>query len=74
MTGVQTCALPIFKPLPILMTEGTGATPSLEGSRRLANTLRERGFDFDYQEVDGAHGDMVPLVWPAVFDFFDRHR
>ena len=63
-----------IKPLPILMTEGTGATPSLEGSRRLAKTLRERGFDFDYQEVDGDHGGMVPLVWPAVFDFFDRHR
>jgi predicted esterase len=63
-----------IKPLPIFMTEGTGATPSLEGSRRLAKYLRERGFDFDYKEVDGDHGGMVPLVWPAVFDFFDRHR
>jgi predicted esterase len=63
-----------IKPLPIFMTEGTGATPSLEGSRRLAKYLRERGFDFDYKEVDGDHGGMVPMVWPAVFDFFDRHR
>jgi len=62
-----------IKPLPIFMTEGTGATPSLEGSRRLASYLREQGFDFDYLEVDADHGGMVPLVWPAVFDFFDRH-
>lgn len=63
-----------IKPLPIFMTEGTGATPSLEGSRKLARYLRERGFAFDYLEVDGDHGGMVPMVWPAVFDFFDRHR
>jgi hypothetical protein len=30
--------------LPIFMTEGTGATPSLEGSRVLARYMRERGF------------------------------
>jgi hypothetical protein len=23
-------------------------------------------------EVDGNHGSMVPMVWPAVFDFFDK--
>lgn len=63
-----------IKPLPILMTEGTGATPSLEGSRALARYLRAGGFDFDYVEVDGDHGGMVPLVWPAVFEFFDRQR
>jgi predicted esterase len=61
--------------LPILMTEGTGATPSLEGSRLLARYLRESGgFSFEYLEVDGDHGGMVPLVWPRVFEFFDRYR
>jgi predicted esterase len=63
-----------IKPLPIFMTEGTGATPSLEGSRALERYLREQRFDFEYLEVDGDHGGMVPMVWPAVFDFFDRHR
>ena len=28
-------------------------------------------FDFEYLEVDGNHGSMVPMVWPAIFDFFD---
>jgi poly(3-hydroxybutyrate) depolymerase len=57
---------------PILMTEGTGATPSLAGSRALAQFLRERKFDFEYLEVDGNHGSMVPMVWPRVFEFFDE--
>lgn len=61
-----------IKRLPIFMTEGTGATPSLEGSRALARYLREGGFAFDYLEVDGDHGGMVPLVWPRIFDFFAR--
>ena len=63
-----------IKPLPIFVTEGTGATPSLEGSRALERYLREHEFDFEYFEVGGDHGGMVPMVWPAVFDFFDRHR
>ena len=62
-----------IRPLPIFMTEGTGATPSLEGSRAMAKFLREQKFDFQYLEVDGNHGSMVPMVWPAVFDFFDAH-
>lgn len=60
--------------LPILMTEGTGATPSLEGSRALARHMREGGFVFEYVEVDGDHGGMVPMVWPRVFEFFNRHK
>lgn len=63
-----------IKPLPIFMTEGLGATPSLEGSRAMAAYLRAEGFDFDYLEVDGDHGGMVPQVWPAIFDYFNRHR
>ena len=58
--------------LPLLVTEGTGATPSLAGSRALAEFMRAGTFDFEYLEVDGDHGSMVPMVWPAIFDFFDR--
>jgi len=58
--------------LPIFVTEGTGATPSLAGSRALVQFMRAGRFDFDYLEVDGDHGGMVPMVWPAIFDFFDR--
>ncbi len=63
-----------IRQLPILMTEGTGATPSLEGSRALARHMQEGGFAFEYVEVDGDHGGMVPMVWPRVFEFFDRHK
>jgi predicted peptidase len=61
-----------IKALPIFMTEGTKAEPSLAGSRTLAQFLRDGGFRFEYLEVDGNHGSMVPMVWPAVFDFFDK--
>ena len=60
--------------LPIFMTEGTGATPSLEGSRALARHMRGGDFIFEYLEVDGNHGSMVPMVWPRVFEFFNRHK
>jgi poly(3-hydroxybutyrate) depolymerase len=60
-----------IRDLPILMTEGTGATPSLAGSRALAQYMRTGKFRFEYVEVDGNHGSMVPMVWPRVFDFFD---
>jgi poly(3-hydroxybutyrate) depolymerase len=57
--------------LPIFVTEGTGAEPSLAGSRALAAFMRAGDFDFKYLEVDGNHGSMVPMVWPAIFDYFD---
>ena len=63
-----------LRPLPIFMTEGTAAPASLAGSRAMAKFMREQKFDFRYLEVDGNHGSMVPMVWPAVFDFFDAHR
>jgi predicted peptidase len=63
-----------IRSLPILMTEGTGATPSLAGSRELAKFLQAQKFDFQYVEVEGDHGSMVPMVWPAMFEFFDRYR
>jgi pimeloyl-ACP methyl ester carboxylesterase len=63
-----------LRALPIFMTEGRGATPSLEGSRAMAAFLREQAFDVDYLETGGDHGGMVSEVLPAIFDFFDRHR
>src|SRR6185503_19425742 len=63
-----------IKKLPIFMTAGTGATPSLEGSRALAKYMREGGFVFEYLEVDGNHGSMVGMVWPRVFEFLNRYK
>ena len=60
--------------MPIFMTEGTGATPSLAGSRALQQWMKSQGFHLEYMEVDADHGRMVPLVLPAVFEFFDRQR
>jgi predicted peptidase len=59
--------------LPILMTEGTGAEPSLVGSRALRKFMQEQGYtNLEYLEFDGNHGSMVPMAWPAIFEFFDR--
>jgi pimeloyl-ACP methyl ester carboxylesterase len=65
----------LIRRLPIFMTEGTGATPSLAGSRALAKFMRDgKNFVFDYLEVDGDHGGMVPMVLPRIFEFFDRYK
>jgi pimeloyl-ACP methyl ester carboxylesterase len=71
---VDTYAFDRIRDVPIFVTEGTGATPSLEGSRALARYMQNGDFVFEYLEVDGDHGGMVPLVWPRVFEFFDRYR
>jgi predicted peptidase len=63
-----------IRKIPILMSEGTGATPSLAGSRVMRDWMKAHGFELEYLEVEADHGGMVPLVLPAVFDFFDRHR
>jgi len=60
--------------MPIFMTEGTGATPSLVGSKAMLAWMKERGFRIEYMEVNADHGGMIPLVLPSVFDFFDRCR
>jgi poly(3-hydroxybutyrate) depolymerase len=61
--------------IPLILTEGRGATPSLEGSRRLHQFLQDDGgFTFEYVEVDGDHGGMIPQVWPDIFRFFDRYK
>jgi pimeloyl-ACP methyl ester carboxylesterase len=64
----------LIRRLPIFMTEGTGATPSLEGSRALAKFMRGGNFVFEYLEVEGNHGSMVPMVWPRIFEFFNRYK
>jgi predicted peptidase len=63
-----------MRKMPVFMTEGTGATPSLAGSRVMQEWMKSQGFPLEYMEVDADHGGMVPLVLPAVFDFFDRQR
>lgn len=63
-----------MRKMPVFMTEGTGATPSLAGSRVMQEWMKSQGFPLEYMEVDADHGRMVPLVLPAVFDFFDRQR
>jgi predicted peptidase len=63
-----------IRKMPIFMTEGTGATPSLAGSRVMQEWMKARGFQLEYKEVEADHGRMVPLVLPAIFDFFDRQR
>jgi predicted peptidase len=68
----QTYPFESLRHLPIFMTEGTGAEPSLAGSRALDQFLKAGKFDYDYLEVDGNHGSMVPMVWPKVFEFFDK--
>jgi predicted peptidase len=63
-----------IRKMPVFMTEGTGATPSLVGSRAMLAWMKERGFKIEYMEVDAGHGGMIPLVMPDVFNFFDRYR
>jgi predicted peptidase len=60
--------------MPIFMTEGTGATPSLTGSKAMLAWMKERGLKVEYMEVNADHGGMIPLVLPSVFNFFDRCR
>jgi poly(3-hydroxybutyrate) depolymerase len=70
----ETYPFDLIRRLPIFMTEGTGATPSLAGSRALSKYMMSNRFVFEYLEVDGNHGSMVPMVWPKVFEFFNRYR
>jgi predicted esterase len=63
-----------IRDMPIFMTEGTGAEPSLEGSRRMRDWMTSNGFRLEYLEVDAGHGGMVGLVLPSIFEFLDRYR
>jgi len=63
-----------IKQMPIMMSEGTLALPSVKGSYLMRDWMIAQNFDLEYLQVDADHGGMVPLVLPAVFDFFDRYR
>jgi predicted peptidase len=63
-----------IRKMSIFMTEGTGATPSLAGSRKMRDWMKEKGFKIEYKEVNADHPGMVPLVLPDVFSFFDKCR
>jgi len=57
----------------IFMTEGTGATPSLVGSKAMLAWMKERGFKIEYLEVNATTRHDL-LVLPSIFNFFDRCR
>ncbi len=59
-----------IRKMPIFMTEGTGATPSLAASRAMSAWMKEHGFNLVYKEVDADHGGMIPLVLPGIFTYF----
>jgi len=63
-----------IRKMPLFMTEGTGATPSVVGSKAILNWMKERDFKIEYMEVNADHGGMIPLVLPSIFNFFDRCR
>jgi poly(3-hydroxybutyrate) depolymerase len=63
-----------IRSMPVFMTEGIQAKPSLAGSRALRDWMKPEGFPLEYMEVDADHGGMIPLVLPSIFDFFDRQR
>lgn len=63
-----------IKQMPILMCEGTLALPSVKGSYQMRDWMINHNFNMGYLQVDANHGGMVPLVLPAVFDFFDEVR
>ena len=62
-----------IKQKPIHVSEGIDAKPSLESSRLLAKYLKINGFNFQYIEVEADHPNMMPLVLPSIFEFFDKN-
>lgn len=63
-----------LKRMPIFMSEGTRAGASLQSSRQLRDFAKEYGLNLQYKEVDGDHGQMVPMILPDVFLFFDQFK
>jgi predicted peptidase len=63
-----------IRKMPIFMSEGTKATPSVAGSRQMRDWMKAQSFKLEYKEVEADHPGMVPLILPDVFDFFDRCR
>jgi poly(3-hydroxybutyrate) depolymerase len=64
----------LIRSMPVMMSEGTLALPSVQASRAMRDWMFQQDLRFEYYEVKADHGGMVPLVLPAVFDFFDRYR
>ena len=63
-----------LKQMPIFMSEGLRAGASLQASRNLRDFAKEYGLNLQYKEVDGDHGQMVPMILPDVFRFFDKFQ
>lgn len=63
-----------IKNMPVFITEGIKALPSLEASRALADWMKDNGFKVEYKEVNEDHAGMVSMVLPEIFEFFDRCR
>lgn len=61
-----------LKQMPIFMSEGLRAGASLQASRNLRDFAKEFGLNLQYKEVDGDHGQMVPMILPDVFLFFNK--
>lgn len=60
-----------IKQMPIFISEGSRADASLQSSRDLRDFAEQYGLNYQYKEVDGDHGQMVPMILPKVFNFFD---
>ena len=60
-----------IKQMPIFISEGTRADASLQSSRDLRDFAEQYGLNYQYKEVDGDHGQIVPMILPEVFNFFD---
>ena len=63
-----------LKQMPIFMSEGLRAGASLQASRNLRDFAKEYGLNLQYKEVDGDHGQMVPMILPDVFQFFNKFQ
>ena len=62
-----------IKQMPIFISEGIRAGASLQSSRDLRNFAEQYGLKYQYKEVDGDHGQMVPMILPDVFQFFNQY-
>jgi hypothetical protein len=58
--------------LPIFMTEVQARSHRSKAARSRRSCAQAASFE--YLEVDGDHGGMVPMVWPAIFDLRSRVR
>ncbi|MBO4564909.1 MAG: hypothetical protein J5720_05720 [Bacteroidaceae bacterium] len=63
-----------LKQMPLFMSEGLRAGASLQASHNLRDFAKEYGLNLQYKEVDGDHGQMVPMILPDVFQFFNKFQ